>query len=88
MSTELETLEYQSHELVQGIVKDWVKAAADATRENAANLSAEEAIHRMQWLYLAEPWLITEKIFNALKLSGWTAPEGFMSVDHSKGSQP
>lgn len=88
MTAELETLEYQSHELVQGIVKDWVKAAADATRENADNLTAAEAVQRMQWLYLAEPWLITEKIFNALKLSGWTAPEGFISIDHARGTQP
>jgi hypothetical protein len=84
MSSELETLEYQSHELVQGIVKDWVKNAADATREAADELTASEAIQRMQWLYLAEPWLITEKILNALKLSGWTAPEGSIAVDYSK----
>lgn len=78
------TLEYQSHELVQGIVKDWVKDAADATREAADELTAAEAIQRMQWLYLAEPWLVTEKIFNALKLSGWTAPEGSIEVDYTK----
>ena len=88
MSSELETVEYQSHVLVQGIVKDWVKTAADATREASDELTAAEAIQRMQWLYLAEPWLITEKIFNALKLAGWTAPEGFIAVDYSKEPQP
>lgn len=84
--SEHETLEYQSHELVQGIVKDWVKAAADATRENADTLTAAEAVQRMQWLYLAEPHLITEKIFNALKLSGWTAPDGSIEVEYTKRS--
>jgi hypothetical protein len=84
MGAEMETIEYQSHELVQGIVKDWVKRAADATREASDELTAAEAIQRMQWLYLAEPWLITEKIFNALKLSGWTPPAGSIAVDYSK----
>lgn len=83
MSSEIETIEYQSHELVQGIVKDWVKNAADATRDAADELTATQAVQRMQWLYLAEPWLITEKIFDSLKLSGWAPPEGFISVDYS-----
>jgi len=81
---EQETLEYQSHVLVQGIIKDWVKQAADATREGAGDLTASEAIQRMQWLYLAEPWLITDKIVNALKLSGWIAPEGSIQVTYQK----
>jgi hypothetical protein len=83
MASEVETLEYQSHVLVEGMVKDWVKQAADATREGVSDLTASEAIQRMQWLYLAEPHLITKKILDALKLSGWTAPEGFIAVDYS-----
>lgn len=88
MSKELETLEYQSHVLVQGIVKDWVAEASNATRESADELTASEAIQRMQWLYLAEPHLITSKILGALKLSGWTAPEGFIEVDYSAPKDP
>jgi hypothetical protein len=80
---EQETLEYQSHVLVEGVVKEWVKQAAEATREGAGDLTASEAIQRMQWLYLAEPHLITKKILDALKLSGWTAPEGVIAVDYS-----
>lgn len=86
MSKELETLEYQSHVLVQGIVKDWVKNAADTARTGAASPGFDEAVNRMQWLYLAEPWLVTSKILDALKLSGWTAPEGFIEVDYSRSS--
>jgi hypothetical protein len=82
--SELETLEYQSHELVQGILKDWVKTAADATREGGGELTGTEAVQRMQWLYLAEPWLIASKILDGLKLSGWTAPEGSIAVDYDK----
>ncbi|MFB8368535.1 hypothetical protein ACFC25_04135 [Pseudarthrobacter sp. NPDC055928] len=82
--SESETIEYQSSVLVEGIVKGWVRNAADATRENVAELTAYEAVQRMQHLYLAEPWLITTKILNALKLSGWTAPEGTIEVDYSK----
>lgn len=84
MASEVETLEYQSHVLVEGMVKEWVKQAADATREGAGELTASEAIQRMQWLYLAEPWLITDKIINALKLSGWIAPEGCIQVTYQK----
>ena len=84
MSSELETLEFQSQVLVEGLVKAWVKQAADATREGSGDITATEAIQRMQWLYLAEPWLITRKITDALKLAGWTAPEGFIAVDYSR----
>lgn len=84
MSKELETLEYQSHVLVQGIVKDWVKSAADTARTGSAIPDFVQAVNQMQWLYLAEPHLITSKILDALKLSGWTAPEGVIAVDYSK----
>jgi len=83
--SESETLEYQSHVLVEGIVKDWVKNAADTARTGSGHPSFDEAVNQMQHLYLAEPWLITTKILNALKLSGWTAPEGSIQVDYSKG---
>ena len=82
--TETETLEYQSHELVQGIVKDWVKTAADTARTGSAHPAFDEAVNQMQHLYLAEPWLITEKIFNAMKLAGWTPPQGSIEVTYQK----
>jgi hypothetical protein len=82
--SESETIEYQSHELVQGIVKDWVKNAADTARTGSGHPAFDEAINQMQHLYLAEPWLITEEIFNALKLSGWTAPGGSIEVDYTR----
>ena len=81
---ELETLEYQSHKLVEGIVQDWVKNSADTARSGSGHPAFDEAVNQMQWLYLAEPWLITTKILDALKLSGWTAPEGNIAVTYSK----
>lgn len=84
MSAEHETLEYQSRELVEGIVKEWVKNAADTARAGSEHPAFTEAVNQMQHLYLAEPWLITETIFNALKLAGWTPPEGFIAVDYSE----
>ena len=80
--SEQETLEYQSHVLVEGLVKDWVKNAADTARTGSAHPAFDEAVNQMQHLYLAEPWLITNKIFAALKLSGWQPPEGFIALDY------
>jgi hypothetical protein len=82
--SEQETLEYQSHELVQGIVKDWVKTAADTARTGSGQPAFDEAVNQMRHLHLAEPWLITSKIFDALKLAGWTAPQGSIEVDYTK----
>jgi hypothetical protein len=82
--SELETLEHHSNELVQGIIKDWVRTAADTARIGSSGSEFDLAVDQMQHLYLAEPWLITDKIFAALKLSGWTAPEGSIEVDYSE----
>ena len=83
MAAEFETLEFQSREMVECMVREWVAAAAEATRDSQSDISAAEAIQRMQWLYLAEPNLIVKKILDALKLAGWTAPEGAIAVDYA-----
>lgn len=82
MAAEFETLELQSREMAEGMVREWVAAAAEATRDSQSDITAAEAIQRMQWLYLAEPHLIVKKILDALKLAGWTAPEGAIAVDY------
>jgi|GEM_PF-4680636 len=89
MTGEEETLEYQSNVLVQGIVKDWVALGAKIAHAGQGDLNDRErgfhdGVKNMQWLQLAEPWLITDKIFNALKLSGWTPPQGSISVTYPK----
>lgn len=89
MSSEQETLEYQSNVLVQGIIKDWVGLGAKLAHAGRGDINdCERGFHdgvkNMQWSQLAEPWLITDKILNALKLAGWTAPEGSIEVTYQR----
>lgn len=89
--SESETLEYQSNVLVQGIIRDWVATGAKLAHAGQGDLNDRErgfhdGVKNMQWSQLAEPWLITDKILNALKLAGWNPPEGTIQVTYQTRS--
>lgn len=88
---EPESLEYLSHEVATRVVSEWIHVNLQVMRAGTGTMTeAERAVHKaineIESLHLAEPHLLVSKLFEAMKLAGWTPPSGYVQVEYGEAT--
>lgn len=82
--SERESHVYTSMSIIDGILEDWVNLALKYMNcggdINDYEKGMKAGAKRMRWTHLNDHALVADRIVEALKLAGWTPPEGYVDV--------